>query len=65
MSFVWRTGTTEDANRQPLTQHAARIPRIIITVVFVLGGIYFALVARTLRRYGEEMDQEWQEKIKD
>ncbi|KAF8816715.1 MFS general substrate transporter [Phlegmacium glaucopus] len=63
MSFVWRTGTADDANRAPLTAHDVRIPRIIITVVFALGIIYFVLIASTLRRYGEAMDRAWQSRI--
>lgn len=63
MSFVWRSGTTADANREPLSPHDARIPRIIISVVFALGIIYFVLITRTLRRYGEVMDRAWKSRI--
>ena len=63
MSFVWRTGTTDDENRGPTITSEARIPRIIITVVFSLGIIYFFLIVRTLRRYGQAMDRAWRSRI--
>jgi len=59
MSFVWRTGTTDDENRGPMTSKEARTFRILLTVVLSLGLIYFIFIASTLRRYGEMMDQEW------
>jgi hypothetical protein len=49
MSFVWRSGETT-------TTHTARTalgPRIGITCQVVLGLVYFVLVIRTFRNYGE------------
>ncbi|KAF9044124.1 hypothetical protein BJ165DRAFT_181750 [Panaeolus papilionaceus] len=63
MSFVWRTGTLSDTNRDPFSDEAALIPRIIVTVVLSLGLIYFSLIALTLRRYGALMDRAWQRRI--
>lgn len=63
MSFVWRTGTTEDANIVPLTPSEARVPRALITFVLALGVIYFFLIAATFRRYGDNMDRAWQQRI--
>lgn len=63
MSFVWRTGTTEDANIVPLTPSEARIPRALITFFLALGVIYFFLIANTFRRYGDSMDRAWQQRI--
>jgi hypothetical protein len=63
MSFVWRTGTTEEANIVPLTPSEARIPRAVITFVLALGVIYFFLIASTFRRYGDSMDRAWQQRI--
>ena len=63
MSFVWRTGTTEDANIVPLTPSEARMPRALITFVLALGVIYFFLIATTFRRYGDNMDRAWQQRI--
>ncbi|KAJ7165582.1 hypothetical protein C8R43DRAFT_832680, partial [Mycena crocata] len=52
-SFVWRTGSVLDPEeRQSLGRHAVLGPRIAITVVLVLGLLYFALIITTLRRYG-------------
>ena len=63
MSLVWRTGTTDDANRGPMTPGDAFAFRIIVTAVLSLGLIYSALIGSTLRRYGEMMDQAWHRRI--
>jgi len=63
MSFIWRTGTTADTDRGTMSPSEARIPRIIVSVVLSLGLIYFGLIASTLRRYGDMMDQAWQRRI--
>ena len=62
-SFVWRTGTTDDADRGLMTPENAFPFRIIVTVVLSLGLLYFFLIASTLRRYGEMMDQTWHRRI--
>lgn len=54
MSFVWRTGSVLDPEeRQSLGPQAILGPRVAITVVLLLGLLYFALIIVTLRRYGE------------
>ena len=63
MSFVWRTGTTDDANRGPMTPEDAIAFRILVSVVLSLGVIYFVLIASTLRKYGKTMDQAWRRRI--
>ena len=63
MSFVWRTGTTDDANRGQMTPEDALVFRILVSVVLSLGVIYFVLIASTLRKYGEMMDRAWHRRI--
>ena len=63
VSLIWRTGMTDDADRGPMTPKDAFAFRIIVTVVLSLGLIYFVLIASTLRRYGEMMDQAWHRRI--
>ncbi|KAJ7031154.1 hypothetical protein C8F04DRAFT_709233 [Mycena alexandri] len=54
MSFVWSTGSVLDPDeRQSLGRHAVLGPRIAVTVVLLLGLLFFALIIGTLRRYGE------------
>ncbi|KAJ7499701.1 hypothetical protein FB451DRAFT_43488 [Mycena latifolia] len=54
VSFVWRTGSVVDpAERESLGRHAVLGTRIAITVVLLLGLLYFGLIIVTLRRYGE------------
>ena len=52
MSFVWRTGASRETHAS-LSPHTELGPRIIITCQFVLGLVYFVLVIRTFRNYGE------------
>jgi hypothetical protein len=52
MSYVWREGA-KDENKSPLPQRLELGPRIGITCQLVLGLVYFALVIRTFRNYGE------------
>ncbi|TRM68722.1 hypothetical protein BD626DRAFT_394244 [Schizophyllum amplum] len=53
LSFVWRTGAVDDPEeRDPLPVHIALAPRIIITAVFGLGMVYFALIVHSLKSYG-------------
>ncbi|KAI9455783.1 hypothetical protein BJY52DRAFT_1278584 [Lactarius psammicola] len=52
MSFVWRTGA-RGQSQSPLSPKAELGPRIGITCQVVLGLVYFILVIRTFRNYGE------------
>jgi len=52
MSFVWRTGARGDSH-PPLSRVAEYGPRVGITCQLLLGFVYFALVIRTFRSYGE------------
>lgn len=55
LSFVWRTGSTSDPDERPkLSPKEVLGPRIAVTFVFCVGLLYFALVVRTLQRYGGE-----------
>ncbi|EGO01437.1 hypothetical protein SERLA73DRAFT_70623 [Serpula lacrymans var. lacrymans S7.3] len=58
LSFVWRTGSTADpATPNSLPPPGATGPRVAITAVFVVGMIYFALIIKTLKRYGRDPEQ--------
>ncbi|PPQ74666.1 hypothetical protein CVT24_003823 [Panaeolus cyanescens] len=63
MAYVWRTGTTADDGREIMSSNAALAPRIVVSCVLCLGLIYFILIASTLRRYGDLMDQAWHRRI--
>ncbi|KAH8830265.1 hypothetical protein DL96DRAFT_929606 [Flagelloscypha sp. PMI_526] len=55
MSYTWRTGSADDpspSDRKQPTAHEALAPRIIITLILLLGLFYFILIVRTLRHYG-------------
>lgn len=52
LSFVWFKGSNDPSSRAPAT--AALGPRVAITGLFVVGMIYFAMIMKTLMRYGKE-----------
>ncbi len=52
MSFVWRAGALGQS-QSPLSPKADLGPRIGITCQVGLGLVYFILVIRTFRNYGE------------
>lgn len=53
LSFLWRTGSVLDPEERPrLGARASLGPRIVVTAVFVLGMIYFAMIVKTLKSYG-------------
>ncbi|TFK37836.1 hypothetical protein BDQ12DRAFT_631934 [Crucibulum laeve] len=63
MSFVWRTGTTTDANRATFTPEQALGPRIAITALLGLGSFYFIFILTTLRYYGDQLDENWKVRV--
>ncbi|KAF9044282.1 hypothetical protein BJ165DRAFT_189732 [Panaeolus papilionaceus] len=63
MAFVWRTGTQGDSGGGVMSASDALAPRIVVSCILCLGLIYFILIASTLRRYGDLMDQAWQRRI--
>ncbi|PPR01619.1 hypothetical protein CVT24_005846 [Panaeolus cyanescens] len=65
MTFVWRTGAATDSDHQPSSDHRILAPRIVVSVILALGIIYLALILKTLRRYGSQMDKVWQIRIRD
>jgi len=57
LSFVWRTGSVKDPDdRPPLGTRAILGPRIAITLLFILGMVYLAMIIRTLKKYGAQQN---------
>lgn len=52
MAFVWRTGARGESHPALLWDQEFG-PRVAITCELLLGLVYFALVIRTFRSYGE------------
>ena len=56
MSYVWRTGSSDDPSdgvRPQPAPHQALGLRVVLTAVFALGLVYFILIVRTFGSYGE------------
>lgn len=53
LAFVWRSGSTTDPTTpSPLSPSAAIGPRVLVSVFFILGIIYFGAIVKTLQGYG-------------
>jgi hypothetical protein len=63
MSFVWR-GTTRAGEDMQITEDEALLIRIGITVLLSIGIFYFLAMTRTFSRYGRQMDEDWQRKVR-
>ncbi|KAF8964556.1 hypothetical protein BDZ97DRAFT_890863 [Flammula alnicola] len=63
ISFGWRTGTADDANKGPMAPDKALAARIVVEALLSLGIIYFVLITATLRRHGEMMERAWHQRI--
>lgn len=50
LAFLWTSGTQTPP--QPLTGNDALIPRLIVTVIFALGAVYFVMIINTFQSYG-------------
>lgn len=51
LAFVWTTGTT--ASPPAVDPSNAVGPRVVVSLVFAVGALYFVLVVRTFRTYAE------------
>lgn len=58
ISYTWRAGSTVDEH-EPLSPGQAMIPRIVVSIVLVLGLLYLVCILRTLYRYGAKMENAW------
>lgn len=55
LAFVWRFGSTDNSDQQQLglPPNVTLGTRIALTCVFGLGMIYFVLIVKTMRSYGD------------
>jgi hypothetical protein len=59
LSFVWRSdSSTDNPSPTPLSPMVILGPRIAITLLFIVGLIYFILIVKTLHNYGRTRDIE-------
>ncbi|KXN87513.1 hypothetical protein AN958_08751 [Leucoagaricus sp. SymC.cos] len=64
LSLIWRVSLIKpspgnDKSISSLSSRSALAARVVMTVIFVLGVVYLALVVATLRRYGSKLDHKW------
>ena len=63
LSFVWRTGTTNNERTYVLSPRAELGIRIAFSAVFGLGVMYFALMIRTFWQYGDTIDKSFKAQV--
>ncbi|KAJ6599458.1 hypothetical protein B0H10DRAFT_722704 [Mycena sp. CBHHK59/15] len=63
MAFAWRTGAMNNPLDVPLSPPTARGLRIGISVMLSVALVYFFLILRTFRHYGDYMDEKWKKKV--
>ncbi|KAJ7173467.1 hypothetical protein C8R46DRAFT_892782 [Mycena filopes] len=63
MSFIWLSGSSQDQVDFSVSPRVLLGLRIALTLVFVLGIIYFVLIVRTFHRYGDPLDREWRRRV--
>ncbi|KAF7358907.1 hypothetical protein MSAN_01231100 [Mycena sanguinolenta] len=63
MAFAWRTGAMEDPVSTALSNNVALGLRIGVSAVLAVALVYFFLIVKTLREYGDAMDKKWNEKV--
>ncbi|KAJ7490665.1 hypothetical protein FB451DRAFT_993457, partial [Mycena latifolia] len=59
MSFIWLSGSEQDATDFAVSPNVALGLRIGLTAVFSLALLCFVLIVKTFNRYGDALDQEW------
>ncbi|KAF7309399.1 hypothetical protein MIND_00310700 [Mycena indigotica] len=64
MSFIWLSGSSQDA-LPTLSPRAALGVRLALTCVMAFGILYFGLIVREFQHYGDAMDRAWMESIKE
>ncbi|RDB16364.1 hypothetical protein Hypma_002736 [Hypsizygus marmoreus] len=65
MSFAWRTSPGNKTVPVVTPTHNASqlAANIVLSIILLVGLIYFALIINTLRRYGGDMDKTWINKV--
>lgn len=63
LSFIWRTGATQDQVTISLSPQGALGLRVMLTAIFAIGFIYFVLIVKTFSHYGDAMDREWKQQV--
>lgn len=56
LSYIWRTGSSDDPSDgiySQLSPNQALAVRAVLTIIFGLGVVYFILILRTFGTYGE------------
>ncbi|KAF8209643.1 hypothetical protein K438DRAFT_1711883 [Mycena galopus ATCC 62051] len=63
MAFTWRTGATTDSISTAISQNAARGLRIGVSALLAVALVYFFLIVKMFRKYGDGMDRRWNKKV--
>ncbi|KIJ56163.1 hypothetical protein M422DRAFT_107133, partial [Sphaerobolus stellatus SS14] len=63
-AFLWGAGINGDVSlNNPHHRPLEFVAQIMASVILGFGGIYFPLIIRTLRKYGDYLDEKWEQDV--
>ncbi|KAF8718260.1 hypothetical protein AX14_011968 [Amanita brunnescens Koide BX004] len=65
LMYVWTVNPSSPTHSSMLETGPRLVPRTIISALFGLALIYFALIAVAFNQYGEKVDKEWSQSMTD
>lgn len=63
-SLIWTTGAT-DKPTNTLSSHKSFVPRLVTSLVLLLGVLYFIVIMIAFSRYGGNLDKAWVRRLQE
>jgi hypothetical protein len=63
-SLIWTTGATDNSTNT-LSSHKSFVPRLVTSLVLLLGILYFIVIMITFSRYGGNLDKAWVRRLQE
>lgn len=63
-SLIWTTGATDNSTNT-LSSYKSFVPRLITSLVLLLGILYFVVIMITFSRYGGNLDKAWVRRLQE
>lgn len=63
-SLIWTTGATDNSTNT-LSSHKSFVPRLVTSLVLLLGVLYFIVIMIAFSRYGGNLDKAWVRRLQE
>lgn len=63
-SLIWTTGATDNSTNT-LSSHKSFAPRLVTSLVLLLGILYFIVIMITFSRFGSNLDKAWVRRLQE